>query len=114
MLLFPTRADTSPNAVKEAVVAGVPVVASRIGGIPDYVVPGKNGILFEPDSVEACVQGLREAMEHPLFRSGLVDQQTLRAMREYLSPKAMAEKFLAAYHELLHGPRVRSNQPVTW
>ncbi|HSU53370.1 MAG TPA: glycosyltransferase family 4 protein, partial [Candidatus Dormibacteraeota bacterium] len=45
MLLLPTRADTSPNAVKEAVVAGVPVVSSNVGGIPDYVFPGKNGLL---------------------------------------------------------------------
>src|SRR5438445_1019624 len=48
LLLLPTRADTSPNAVKEAVVAGVPVVASRVGGIPDYVFPGENGVLFAP------------------------------------------------------------------
>ena len=48
ILLMPTRADTSPNAVKEAVVAGLPVVASTIGGIPDYVVHGKNGLLFPP------------------------------------------------------------------
>src|SRR5262249_46510833 len=48
MLLLPTRADTSPNAVKEAVVSGVPVVASRVGGIPDYVFPDKNGLLCQP------------------------------------------------------------------
>ena len=39
LFLFPARVDNSPNAVKEAVVAGVPVVASDIGGIPDYAHP---------------------------------------------------------------------------
>jgi glycosyltransferase involved in cell wall biosynthesis len=101
MMIFPTRADTSPNAVKEAVVAGLPVLGSNIGGIPDYVFPGKNGLIFAPDSVDACVEAIRSAFSHPLFREGKVDEMTLAKTREYLSPKVMAEKFVAAYREVL-------------
>jgi glycosyltransferase involved in cell wall biosynthesis len=97
MLLMPTRADTSPNAVKEAVVAGAPVVAASVGGIPDYVVHGKNGLLFPPGDLEAFIQAIRSAVAHPLFGRGLVDPATLAAEREYLSPELMAKKFLAAY-----------------
>ena len=97
MLLMPTRADTSPNAVKEAVVAGAPVVAASVGGIPDYVVHGKNGLLFPAGDVEAFSQAIRSAVAHPLFGRGLVDPATLAAEREYLSPELMAKKFLAAY-----------------
>lgn len=97
MVLFPTRVDTSPNSVKEAVVAGVPVVASAIGGIVDYVLPGKNGITFEPGDIEAFIQGLRAAVTHPLLGLGRVDEQTRREMSEYLSPRVMREKFLGAY-----------------
>ena len=101
MLLMPTRADNSPNAVKEAVAAGVPVVASAVGGIPDYVVPGKNGVLFPPGDLEAFVQAIRSACAHPLFRQGLVEPETLAQQREYLSPELMAKKFLAAYEAAL-------------
>lgn len=97
MLLMPTRADTSPNAVKEAVVAGLPVVAAEIGGIPDYVVPQKNGLLFPVGDLEAFVQVLRMACAHPLFSNGLVEAETLAQERDYLSPALMARKFLAAY-----------------
>lgn len=97
LLLMPTRADTSPNAVKEAVVAGLPVVAADIGGIPDYVVPGKNGLLFPVGDLAAFVAALRAACQHPLFRRGQVDAETLAIEREYLSPALMAKKFLAAY-----------------
>jgi glycosyltransferase involved in cell wall biosynthesis len=97
MLLLPTRADTSPNAVKEAVVAGVPVVASAIGGIPDYVLPGKNGLLFPAGNLDAFVKVIRMAVEHPLFARGEVDLATRERMRDYLSPGRMAENFLAAY-----------------
>ncbi len=101
MLLFPTRADTSPNAVKEAVVAGVPVVASRIGGIVDYVHPGKNGLLFESNDLAGFVAAIREACEHPRFSRGEVDQEFLGKMRDYLAPKTMAKNFLEAYQKAL-------------
>jgi len=99
LLLLPTRADTSPNAVKEAVVAGLPVVASDIGGIPDYVVPEKNGLLFPPGQLSAFLQAIKSACQHPLFSQGRVDEQTLTLMRQYLSPERMAENFLQAYQQ---------------
>ena len=101
MLLLPTRADTSPNAVIEAVVAGVPVVASNIGGIPDYVLPDKNGLLFEPGDLSGFVGALRAACLHPLFKAGQVDPDTLANTRRYLSPERMAENFRRAYESAL-------------
>ncbi len=101
MLLMPTRADTSPNAVKESVVAGVPVVAASVGGIPDYVVHGKNGLLFPAGDLESFVQSIRSACADPLFGKGQVDPATLATEREYLSPELMAKKFLAAYETAL-------------
>jgi glycosyltransferase involved in cell wall biosynthesis len=108
MLLLPTRADVSPNAVKEAVVAGVPVVASNVGGIPDYVTPFKNGLLFHPGDLDQFVQAIRTAIKHPLFGRGQVDPESLAASRIYLSPARMAENFLAAYDRLLEKPGASS------
>ena len=101
VLLMPTRADNSPNAVKEAVVAGVPVVAAAVGGIPDYVIPGKNGELFPAGDLEAFGRALRAACAHPRFCQGQVAPETLAQMRAYLAPELMAQKFLAAYEVAL-------------
>lgn len=95
--ILPTRADTSPNAVKEAVVAGVPVVASRIGGIPDYVRPGENGLLFESGDLVSLVGAIQSALHHPLFGRGQVESTCLSKMRDYLSPERMNQRFLEAY-----------------
>jgi glycosyltransferase involved in cell wall biosynthesis len=97
LLVCPTRADTGPMAVKEAAVAGVPVVGSAVGGIPDYIQPGKNGLIFPSGDLPALVEALRSAAAHPLFREGKVDGATLDKVRAELSPLAMAQKFLAVY-----------------
>jgi glycosyltransferase involved in cell wall biosynthesis len=97
IFLFPTRADTSPNSVKEAVVSGVPVVASAMGGITDYVVEGKNGYTFEAGNLDQFSKSLLAAAEHPLFKQGFVDPETLKLTRYYLSPEKMASRFLEAY-----------------
>jgi len=101
MLLLPTRADVSPNAVKEAVVSGVPVVLADTGGIPDYVHSGQNGLLFPPGDLDAFVQAVRAAAKHPLFGRGQVAPESLARSRDYLSPMRMAQKFLAAYERAL-------------
>jgi glycosyltransferase involved in cell wall biosynthesis len=101
LLLHASRADNSPNSVKEAVVAGVPVVATRTGGIPDYVIPGENGFLFESGNVEDCAAKIRLALAHPAFSKGAVDAARLEQTRTYLSSKTMARNFFAAYEVAL-------------
>lgn len=97
MMIFPTLADVSPNAVKEAVVAGVPVVGSAVGGIPDYVVPGRNGLLFRVGDLKELIEVIRAACRHPLFSRGMVESEVLAQMRDYLSPALMKKRFLEIY-----------------
>jgi len=100
MMLCPSRADVSPNVVKEAVVAGVPVVGTSVGGIPDYVFPGLNGVLCPPDSLGEFIEAIRAACRHPLFSRGEVDPPTLARTRAYLSPRLMGQKFATIYRRL--------------
>jgi len=97
LMLMPTRADTGPMAVKEAVLAGVPVVASNVGGIPDYIVPGKNGLLFPANDLSEFVRAIKNACEHPLFGKGLVEAGTLARLRDYLSPLTAANRIMEVY-----------------
>jgi glycosyltransferase involved in cell wall biosynthesis len=95
--LLPTRADNSPNVVKEATVAGVPVVATRIGGIPDYVYPEENGLLVTSGDLEGLTSTLLRAARHPLFGRGRVNLSALARCREYLSPEKMGRNFFETY-----------------
>jgi glycosyltransferase involved in cell wall biosynthesis len=116
MMICASRADVSPNAVKEAVVAGVPVVATKVGGIPDYVFPDKNGLLCPPNDVAALTEAIRAACQHPLLGRGEVKPETLDRVRAYLSPSTMADRFVEVYHRVWRQsaqpqPRLNSRIP---
>lgn len=49
VLLVPSEQDPLPTVIVEAGLSGVPVIASPVGGIPEMIVPGKNGFLAKSD-----------------------------------------------------------------
>ena len=57
--------ENSPFVIREAFLAGVPVVASRIGGIPELIVDGVNGLLFEAGNVGELARTLRRLVDEP-------------------------------------------------
>jgi glycosyltransferase involved in cell wall biosynthesis len=62
LLALPSWAEGTPNVVLEALAAGRPVVASRVGGIPDALLEGVTGVLVTPRDAEDLARGLRQAL----------------------------------------------------
>jgi glycosyltransferase involved in cell wall biosynthesis len=63
LLALPSWAEGTPNVVLEALAAGRPVVATRVGGIPDVVHDGETGLLVPPHDVSALAAALDDALE---------------------------------------------------
>ena len=63
--------DNSPMVIYEACAAGLPVVASRVGGIPELVSEGENGLLFARGDAEGLRAALRRIAEEPDLRARL-------------------------------------------
>ena len=57
--------ENSPLVIREAFLAGVPVVASRIGGIPEIVTDGRNGLLFRAGDVTDLARVLTRLLQEP-------------------------------------------------
>ncbi|SEK22645.1 glycosyltransferase [Nonomuraea pusilla] len=73
LLVISSTYEGLPVVAMEALAAGVPVVSTRVGGVPDVVEPGVNGLLTRPDDVEALAAGILEAMRpdvHARLREG--------------------------------------------
>jgi glycosyltransferase involved in cell wall biosynthesis len=99
--VLPSYMDTSPYALAEAMAAGLPVVASRVGGIPDMVTDGETGILVEPKSVESLVQGIKRLYADPekMLRMGA---EARRVALERFLPARNARILVEAYQQVLN------------
>lgn len=64
-LVVPSVYEGMPLVILEAMAAGLPVVASRVSGIPEVVKDGESGWLVPPEDVEALAAVLREIQEDP-------------------------------------------------
>ena len=65
------KGEGRPTALMEAMAAGVPVVASRIGGIPEIVKHGKNGLLVKPGDYAELADTIIKVLSDPLLASQL-------------------------------------------
>ena len=70
LFCLPTTHDMSPYAVAEAQAAGVPVVASRLAGIPDLVSDGHSGFLLAPGDDAGFVAAVGRLLEDEPLRHG--------------------------------------------
>ncbi|HEX2044484.1 MAG TPA: glycosyltransferase family 4 protein, partial [Gaiellaceae bacterium] len=58
LFVLPSRGDNLPLAVMEALAAGLPVVATRVGGIPELVGDGETGLVVDPDDAPALAAAI--------------------------------------------------------
>ncbi len=82
VFVFPSPIDQAPNAVIEAMAAGLPVVGLRVAAMPDTVPPAC-GILLDKDDDEGLVDALRTLVRDPALRAELGAGARRRFLAEY-------------------------------
>lgn len=96
--VLPSTAESFPLVLLEAMAAGLPVVASRVGGIPD-VVGSAEGILIAPGDVIGLSSAMLRLLLDDGFRSALGRNAKLKA--EAYSWDKIAERTISVYEEVL-------------
>ena len=64
VLVVPSRMESIPQVIKEAFYLNIPVVATKVGGIPELIEHEKNGLLVDPDNSVQLVNSVNELLEN--------------------------------------------------
>lgn len=111
LLAHPASMEGLGVSLLQAAAAGVPVVASRVGGIPEAVLDGATGLLVPPGDVSALADAIARLLADSALRERLGQAGQAR-MREAFSLDAMVQGNLAVYGELLHARHGRQIHPL--
>lgn len=99
-VMLPTWEDNCPMVVLEAQAAGVPVIASNVGGVPDLVQEGRTGLLTDPARPETMSKALARLLGDPTLAKQLAEEGRSQAKARF-HPKVIAEKHLEIYREII-------------
>jgi len=100
MLILPSLEDNCPMAVLEAMAAGVPVAAAKVGGLPGLITHGTDGLLFDPGDEDSIRAAVAELLADESKRAELGERAKEKALRCF-HPQRIAEKHVAIYHEII-------------
>jgi glycosyltransferase involved in cell wall biosynthesis len=99
LLAIPSRAESLPYIVLEAGAAGVPMITTRVGGIPE-IYGSDAGDLVPPGNADALARAIGAAMDDP-SASAQRATRLQRRIRDSFSVDVMTEAVLAAYRKTL-------------
>jgi L-malate glycosyltransferase len=111
IFVLPSRSEAFPNAVLEAMAAGLPVVATAVGGIVELVADTRTGLLVRPDDPASLAARLCDVMLDAPFASRLGEAARAEAHARY-SFDRMVDSFDRLYvHELTARGVLSAAQP---
>jgi glycosyltransferase involved in cell wall biosynthesis len=102
---LPSEIDKSPFSVLEAMFAGLPVVTTDVGGIPEMVLDGKTGILVPPGDEPAIADAVERLLGDDALRTAMGDAARERAHARFDARKTTADlvRVIAEAEAMHHG-----------
>jgi glycosyltransferase involved in cell wall biosynthesis len=74
LMILPSHTEGSPYVLLEAMAAGLPAVATRVGGVPDLAIDGSTALLVGKRDPEAMSRAIARLLEQPALRIRLGDE----------------------------------------
>jgi len=99
VFVLPSRLEALPMSIVEAMLAGVAVVSTDVGGVRELIDDGVSGLIVRPDDAPALAAALRELLGDP-NRRGLIAAAGERRASTDFTADAMATRYETLYAEL--------------
>jgi len=100
LVALPSLEENCPMVVLESMAVGVPVVAAKVGGVPDLVEDRVTGILCDPHDPASMAGAVATVLEDPALAATIAAHARHQAHRRFY-PTVVAERHLEIYRELL-------------
>jgi glycosyltransferase involved in cell wall biosynthesis len=101
IFVLSSKKEGLPRTIIEAMLSGLPVVATRVGGIPELVEDGVTGFLVPRGNFEAFAKALNRLTEDPDLRRAMGEAGRKKALLEFTLDR-MHKQTLRVYEEVLH------------
>ena len=105
LVLSTVTPESFGRVILEAQVMGVPVVATRVGGVVDIIEDGKTGILVTAKDPETMAKEVTRVLNDKRLGQNFVEEAQ-KKLKENFTLEKMAERTLAVYEELLQSTRI--------
>ena len=112
VFVFPSRWEGNPLSVMEAMAAGLPVVATAVGGVPELVEDGVSGILVPNEDHNALVGALQQLVQRADLRAQMAHAARRRA-EERFDIRHTVAAYESLYESLLQRARTAGNGAPT-
>jgi glycosyltransferase involved in cell wall biosynthesis len=100
LFVLPSRSEGQPNAVMEAMAMGLPVVATRVGGVPELARHDEQALLVPPEDPQAIAEACLQLLAEPGRASRLGSAGRERAAKEF-SRAQMIRRYEQLYEEVV-------------
>ena len=102
VFILPSRWEGLPLSLLEAMASGLPVIATNVGGIPEVIVDGVNGILVPPSSTGSLAEAIARLLSNRRLALNL-GQRARRHIEQHYSLESYSENVLELYDTILRG-----------
>ena len=100
VFVLPSRAENMPIAILEAMALALPVVATRVGGVPELVADGETGLLVDPDDAAGLANALDSLLSDPRRAAAMGRAGAARAAEDFDQAK-LALRTVQLYERLV-------------
>ena len=100
LFVLPSRAEPFGIVLLEALASKKPIVATKVGGIPEFIEHGVNGLLVEPDDPGVLSEAMATVLQNPTLADTLATNG-YKLVHERFDWKVAAEKYERAFQALV-------------